>query len=101
MSLSTIEFLPEEKRNCRFRFENENMKVFKEYTQKRCTFECQLQLAGEICKCIPWNYPHTSDGQLVCDYMGVWCFNKVMSEPSTQEKCQCPNDCSVNRYSKS
>ena len=71
---------------------------YKEFTQKRCLFECQLKQAVDICKCVPWNYPPLSNDPKLCDYLGVWCFNKVMDEPSFQEKCQCPNDCSVNRH---
>ena len=74
-----------EKRQCRFKDENEvnkyihtlyvcsstvtslflpfqnNQTLFKFYRQKGCQFECRLRYAANFTNCIPWDYPVPED----------------------------------------
>ncbi len=93
-----IKGLSLEKRNCKFHSENEDLRIFSKYTQEACKFECQLTQAEAKCGCVPWNYPRMANDTPVCDYMGVNCFEQVMSDTTVSEKCFCPYDCDTTRY---
>ncbi len=73
----SIEGVDLRRRNCKFRGENGGLKVFREYTQSACVFECMLAQATDRCKCVPWNYPQLNDTSEMCDYMGAYCFEAV------------------------
>ena len=49
--------LTETQRNCRLTEENDNLNIFKPYTQEACLLECKIKLAAERCGCISWEYP--------------------------------------------
>ncbi len=66
-----------DKRNCKFHSENGTLRIFSTYTQAACTFECSLDHAEGRCGCVPWNYPRLLSSSEICDYMGVFCFEKV------------------------
>ncbi len=81
-------------RECRYRDENENMKIFNDYTRAGCRFECMLDNAFDICQCSPWNYPYIKTGDIeICDMFGTACFNEMMSQVAFGEQCDCPSDC--------
>ncbi len=73
----SVKSLPVQKRKCKFRSENDDMKIFSYYTQSGCMFECSLGIAADKCGCIPWNYPRFDPMHDVCDYMGAECFEHV------------------------
>ena len=66
----TVMALKEERRECRFKKEHEKLKIFQEYSQVSCIFECQINFAFGKCGCIPWDYPHPGDRKPVCDLWG-------------------------------
>ena len=99
LTLDPVKELEENRRNCKFRSENEGLKIFNEYTQTGCIFECQITHGLDKCGCIPWNYPHLGDPSPVCDYMGAYCFEEVMAETEIIQNCDCPFDCDTTRYS--
>ena len=78
MSSEDIQRLEKGRRKCVFPFENDGMDIFSEYTQSACVFECMLKMAVEKCGCVPWNYPRFYLTTDVCDYLGVFCFEKVL-----------------------
>ena len=49
--------LTETQRNCRLTEENDNLNIFKPYTQEACLLECKIKEAAERCGCISWEYP--------------------------------------------
>ena len=80
-------------RECRFRDENENMKLFSNYSLVGCRFECMLENAHEVCGCTPWNYPYIASGNIeICDMFGSHCFAKRMGDVQTGESCNCESD---------
>ena len=79
----TTKEMEKEKRKCRFHDENDLM-LFKDYSQANCKFECQLNAAYEKCHCVPWDYPHLNDSMAICDGYGRECFKAFMVKPGTQ-----------------
>ncbi len=67
-----------DRRTCKFSDEVEGLKIFNEYTQNACMFECLLAQAIDKCICVPWNYPMFNLSVQVCDYQGVYCFEEVI-----------------------
>ena len=45
-----------QERKCRLIEENNDLKVFKIYTQEACLLECKINMATSKCGCTPWNY---------------------------------------------
>ena len=95
---SSAKGLAEERRQCRFNFESRSLKLFTEYTQSSCLFECQLREAYNHCQCIPWNYPHFEKGIPICHRFSQECFESVMSNTSSSIGCNCPFDCATTRH---
>ena len=99
-SLSAAKISPT-KRDCRFRNENQDMKLFNQYSQNGCMFECQIAMATKKCGCVPWDYPHLRKSGLsdVCDGWGKHCFEGVMKDATKRlANCKhCLPDCSITR----
>ena len=91
--------MSEDQRGCRFFFESKELKLFKDYSQSSCLFECQLKQASRKCQCVPWNYPQLEPIPL-CNYVSQNCFEKVMGDTSVLANCssECPYDCATTRY---
>ena len=49
--------LTESQRHCRLSENNENLKIFKVYSQEACILECKIEKALKRCGCMPWYYP--------------------------------------------
>ena len=93
--------LPKEKRQCQFKDEKENSRLFKDYRQGNCIFECQLNIASKKCGCMPWDYPFLNDSLPICDKFGRLCFQTTMINSESTTKCnqsQCKNDCISTSY---
>ena len=94
--------LSEERRSCRFRHDIEGLKLFKQYSQAACQFECQIQMATEKCGCVPWDYPHLNTSGLseVCEGWGRYCFEGVLKDTNRRlANCKyCLPDCIITRY---
>ena len=96
-------------RNCHFEDENENLLLYKNYTQSNCLFECFFSFAQKNQKlknslyngCIPWFFPTADEFPTVCDsWEAVELFNLMTSVPESDCK-QCLPDCSTTVYKKS
>lgn len=85
-------------RECRLKTENEGMVIFKTYSQSGCILECKLAQGVDRCGCIPWNYPHPSEDQKICDFEGSACFERAMADTEKARNCDCPLDCDSIRY---
>ena len=88
-------------RQCRFRDENELLKIFANYTRSACRFECMLERAHESCGCTPWNFPYIGKGDMeICDMFGSTCFYDLMSDIGYGEQCACEEDCDEVSFTK-
>ena len=96
--------LSEERRSCRFRHDIEGLKLFKQYSQSACQFECQIEMATKKCGCVPWDYPHLNTSGLseVCEGWGRYCFENVLKDTNRRlANCKyCLPDCIITRYEK-
>ena len=92
--------MTEEQRQCRFFFESQDLKLFKDYSQSSCLFECQLKYASLKCQCVPWNYPQLFEDIQLCNYVSQNCFEKAMGNTTILANCSanCPYDCATTRY---
>ncbi len=87
-------------RKCLDKSEGEGLKIFGQYTQSACLFECQLALATEKCNCTPWDYPRLKDDIGICwRRSSTLCFKESMQLVLDTRRCNCPNDCSSVEYS--
>ncbi len=85
-------------RNCRFSKENENMRLFQNYSLEACQFECAVKNSRAKCQCIPWDFPRTDEeynSTGICDLFGSYCFLEAMKNVSNyvDKGCNCINDC--------
>ena len=83
-------------RNCKLPSENEGFKLLKSYTKVGCEFECAVQRAVSVCKCMPWFYTDTIKNTPICDSFSGYCFEHFISNESNYKKCNddCMEDCS-------
>ena len=92
----------EERRKCRFRTENLDLKLFSQYSQSACRLECQVKMATSKCGCVPWDYPQLMKDNLlpVCEGWGRYCFENVVKNSSKRLKhCgHCKPDCVTTRF---
>ena len=96
-------------RNCRFSDENENLLLYKNYTQANCLLECSFSFAQKTQKlknshyndCIPWFFPTAEEFPVICDsWQAVELFN-LMTSVAKSDCTQCLPDCSTTIYKKS
>ena len=66
----------ETERGCRFNYEGSS-KVFKEYQQNGCIFECLLENAYKELNCTAWDYPHFNKHLQMCNFGAI--FESFMS----------------------
>lgn len=96
-SLIAASKLSEERRKCRFRKDNHDLKLFSQYSQAACEFECQIQMATRKCGCVPWDYPQLATDDLlpICEAWGRYCFVSVLEDTRKRLKhCgNCLPDC--------
>lgn len=101
LASSNIRPLDLEIRQCRFRDEvQENMTIFKYYTQSACQFECLLKRSRKICRCTPWSYPFdpSLEEVRICDLYGHYCFDEYMRDLSKISECQCLPNCEQTMF---
>ena len=91
--------MPKEHRGCQFQHENDDLTIFKVYTEANCNFECKLKIALEKCHCMPWDYPHFNDSVATCDRFGGLCFKNFLDHDNTTKQCKCLPDCAITTYS--
>ena len=70
---------------------NSNYKI---YSNKICQFECSVERATKILKCVPWNiFPLQNNPDIrVCNGSAAKEFRHKMQEIG---KCNCPDDCQM------
>ena len=92
--------LDRNQRKCKLSHETEGFKFLKEYSRSGCEFECAVQKAISICKCLPWYYPNDFTEWPICELFGGYCFDMIMSDNTHYKECigQCMRDCEVTTF---
>ena len=91
-----------EERSCQFNFEG-SLKLFKQYHQDGCLFECLLEKSFGVANCTPWNYPYLQENQQTCNFEGAFYFEEQMKNTTLLQQCQeqCPQECTKILYTSS
>ena len=82
-------------RHCMYEEENVQLKIYKNYTQTNCYFECFYVIAQEFVKnkynssevCVPWFFPTPEKSPLICNPWEAADFLEKMLSVSTMN-CQ-------------
>ncbi len=92
-------------RNCLFGTENDNLTLYRNYTQSNCLFECALNFAQTAMMekymqqpCIPWYFPTLDKNLKICNPWTALEFVKLMSNLPKDECQYCLPDCTVTIY---
>ena len=78
-------------RNCKLSNEIEGLKLLKSYTKVGCEFECAVNQAVSVCKCMPWFYTNNFTDTPICNSFSGYCFEHFISNETNYK--QCPNLC--------
>ena len=87
-------------RECKLAHETKGFSLLKEYTQEGCEFECAVQKAVSVCKCLPWHYSNDFTKWPICEMFGGYCFDLIISDDAEYKKCktQCLRNCKETVY---
>ena len=87
-------------RKCKLPHETKGFKFLKEYSMSGCEFECAIQRAISLCKCLPWYYPNDFTEYPICELFGGYCFDMIMSDNTYYKQCigQCMRDCEETAF---
>ena len=87
-------------RKCKLPHETEGCQFLKEYSRSGCEFECAVQKAISLCKCLPWYYPNDFREWPICELFGGYCFDMIMSDNTYYKQCigQCMRDCEETAF---
>ncbi len=78
---------------------NHNLTLYKDYSQSKCQFECNLRRATKKCGCTPWNYPHIDEEVPTClEYKHACFVNALSLAQEDYEACDCPPACNRIHY---
>ena len=98
------------KRNCYFSNEvtsKNPMKMYKNYTQTNCLFECRLEAARKQMiqnnltknECVPWFYPKGDEHIFkLCDPWGMRTFQNLFQNINDEQCNHCLPDCRSTHY---
>ena len=89
-----VKALDVEQRGCQSEDESLPSSIFKIYRKKNCEYECKVDLATSICKCIPWDFISNANTK-ECDIFGRTCFyNAIENMTQSNHHCKhCIEDC--------
>ena len=89
-------------RGCQFNFEG-SLRLFQEYQQDGCIYECLIEQSYMETNCTPWNYPYFENQYHLCNFLDAVIFEEHMRNASKIHQCQqmCPQECSKTLYSQS
>ena len=93
-----LENIEANRRGCRLETENQNLTLFKKYSQSACKLEMQIRYAKSYCNCVPWYLPNEGMGRYtICDKIGNHCFKKKRNEMKIAKET-CPPLCEQFRF---
>ena len=72
-----------------------SFRLLKNYTRVGCEFECAVDKALDLCKCLPWYLPNDFTEYPMCEMFGLQCFEEIISDESYYKKCpaRCLSEC--------
>ena len=93
-------------RNCLFRSENPQLKIYRNYSQSNCLFECSLYFAQKTIQnkynashpCVPWYFPTAETKPRVCNPWEAVEFLKLMSNVLKYDCQHCLPECNLTIY---
>ena len=93
-----IQNINPESRNCYFEWESSSLKIYKNYTQSNCIFECnffyaQKQLEEQFKPCTPWYFPTPDFSPNICDPWQAVQMSEIMSNVPVNLCDHCLSDC--------
>ena len=96
--ISTNDFkdMSMEKRGCRLPHETIEGATHPIYTKDNCLYDCHVQQAYKMCRCVPWDFVNKFEESMECDVFGRTCFFNVMENVthSLDESCShCMEEC--------
>ena len=95
----SLKDMPLVKRQCKFKDETHNLKLFHQYSRSSCLLECLLGRIKRKCNCLPWDMiRQQNETVLPCILHKLKCPNEVISS-SSDRGCNCPLDCKEIKYS--
>ena len=82
-------------RKCKLPQETDGLNLINSYTRIGCEFECAVEKAVSLCRCMPWYYTNNFTGVPICDMFGGNCFEQIMSDETYYKQCpgRCMEDC--------
>ena len=92
-----------EQRKCRLKDEVFEGASTNTYSKQNCKYDCQVSLATESCRCIPWDFISNEKNLDPCDLFGRTCFFDVLSNLThdTETKCShCIDECEKMEFKK-
>ena len=103
---STEDFkaMPIDTRKCRLGHEVFENATHSYYTYANCKYDCHVNLAFEMCKCVPWDFVNKMMDAKECDIFGRTCFFTSMESFTQGSDDLCPNclnECDWIKYRKS
>jgi hypothetical protein len=105
-SENAVRMINPEDRQCLYENENKDLKIYKNYSQSNCYFECFYYIAKELMKikyntthgCVPWYFPSPDESPLYCNPWVASDFLETMLNIPTEKCKQCLPDCSTTTY---
>ena len=97
---SNLRRMAPEQRNCLFKDEGKELKMFRNYSRNACVFECIRSKIKQNCNCLPWDYPRGPEDYNIqpCYGLNLECPKDVLKF-TLEDECDCPLDCSSIKYS--
>ncbi len=103
---NSLKLIEPKDRQCMYEEENTHLKIYKNYTQKNCYFECFYFIAQEFVKkkhnstqaCVPWFFPTPENSPLICSPWEAADFLEKVLSISTMNCPHCLPDCIATIY---
>jgi hypothetical protein len=90
-----LQNMDQKSRHCSFQSESISLKIFKNYTQSNCIFECNFDYAQKQLEqsCLPWYFPSPDISPNVCDPWQAAQLVEKMSNVPINQCNHCLPDC--------
>jgi hypothetical protein len=98
ITTENIENIDKSSRNCYFEWESNFLKIYQNYTQSNCMFECNFFYAQKILEkqfkpCLPWYFPSPELLPNICDPWQAVQMSEIMSNVPANYCISCLPDC--------
>ncbi len=105
-SNNSLKLIAPKDRQCKYEEEIDELKIYKNYTQTNCYFECFYFIAQDFVKnkynssqsCVPWFFPTPEKIPLICNPWEAADFLNKLLSVSTLNCPHCLPDCNATIY---